>query len=211
MCRMLLTIGKFSDLSPYMDFLVQMADEGKGAPHHDGFGYVLYTKNETIALKSIEPAKKVPDLYGTALIAHARKISSSTKSIVNTQPFTHGDLSFAHNGTIKGLEKRGTSDSFNFFKMIIKDLPSAVSTVRDMKFTSLNFIITDGRYAAAYREVKTEPGYYSLFYKIEEDRFTISTEEMSGKWYEILNKTLIVYRNGRINEYDASDIFPSVI
>ncbi|MEM0128238.1 MAG: hypothetical protein QXO03_04035 [Thermoplasmatales archaeon] len=211
MCRMLLTIGKYSDLSPYMDFLEQMANEGKGAPHHDGFGYVLYTRDETIAERSIEPIRKTNNLFGTALIAHARKISSSTKNIVNTQPFTFGNLSFAHNGTITGLGKRGTSDSYNFFKMVIKDLPSAVASVREMKFTSINFIITDGRYAAAYREVRIDPGYHSLFYKVDEDRFTASTEEMNGKWYEVLDKTLVVYRNGIVNEYDAGEIFPSVI
>jgi len=211
MCRMLLTIGQFSNLSPYMDFLEQMANEGKGAPHHDGFGYVLYYGSEIKAERSVERARKVADLYGTALMAHARKISSSTKKVVNTQPFTLGNISFVHNGTISGLAKDGRSDSYNFFRMVVKDLPSAIATVRGMNFTSLNFIITDGKYAAAYREVRKDPGYHSLFYKADEDRFTVSTEEMSGKWYEIVDKTLVVYRNGRLSEYDAADVFPSVI
>ncbi|MGC8645455.1 MAG: class II glutamine amidotransferase [Thermoplasmata archaeon] len=211
MCRMLLTIGRFTDLTPFMDFLEQMANEGKGAPHHDGFGYVLYTSKEIIAERSVEPVRKMSGLYGTTLIAHARKVSSSTKKLVNTQPFTHGNLSFVHNGTIAGLAKDGKSDSYSFFRMVLKDLPSAIATVREMKFTSLNFIITDGQYAAAYREVRKDPGYHSLFYKVDEDRFTVSTEEMSGKWYEIVDRTLVVYRNGRVNEYDARDVFPSVI
>lgn len=211
MCRMFLTIGNYGDLTPYMDFLYDMANEGKHAPHHDGFGYVLYLQNEITAYKSVDPIRKVNGIYGTTLIAHARKKSSSTKSIINTQPFLSDNVSFAHNGTIKGLGKKGRSDSYHYFKMVLKGLPSAITKIREMEFTSMNFIITDGTYGAAYREVRKEPGYYSLFYKIEDDRFTVSTEAMGGKWYEIEDKTLVVYRNGRVNEYKADEVVPGVI
>lgn len=211
MCRMLLTIGKYSDLTEYMDFLYDMANQGKQAPHSDGFGYVVYSKNEIFAEKSIDPIRKVSGIYGTSLIAHARKKSSSKKTIINTQPFLSDNIAFAHNGTVKGLAKRGKSDSYNFFKQVLKSLPAAISSIREMNFTSINFIITDGSYAAAYREVRKDPGYYSLFYRFEEERFTVSTEVMGGKWFEIEDKTLVVYRNGRVNEYKADDVFPGVI
>jgi glutamine amidotransferase len=211
MCRMLLTMGKYSDLTQYLDFLYVMANEGKHAPHHDGFGYVLYAKNEMFVEKSIDPIKKVGGLYGSTLIAHARKMSSSGKSIVNTQPFLSDNISFVHNGTIKGLGKKGKSDSYNYFKLVMKGLPAAIAKVREMEFTSINFIMTDGSYAAAYREVRKEPGYFSLFYKMEEERFTISTEVMNGKWFEIEDKTLVIYRNGRVKEYKADDVVPEVM
>ncbi|MCL5874384.1 MAG: class II glutamine amidotransferase [Candidatus Thermoplasmatota archaeon] len=211
MCRMFLSIGKSSDLTPYMDFLYDMANEGKHAPHHDGFGYVLYSQNEIATYKSIEPIKKLNGIYGTTLMAHARKKSSSVKSIINTQPFLSDNISFAHNGTIKGLGKKGKSDSYYYFKLILKGFPAAITKIREMNFTSMNFIITDGSYGAAYREVRKEPGYFSLFYKLEEERFTVSTEPMGGKWFEIEDKTLVVYRNGRVNEYKANDVVPEVI
>jgi glutamine amidotransferase len=208
---MFLSIGKSSDLTPYMDFLYDMANEGKHAPHHDGFGYVLYSQNEIATYKSIEPIKKLNGIYGTTLMAHARKKSSSVKSIINTQPFLSDNISFAHNGTIKGLGKKGKSDSYYYFKLILKGFPAAITKIREMNFTSMNFIITDGSYGAAYREVRKEPGYFSLFYKLEEERFTVSTEPMGGKWFEIEDKTLVVYRNGRVNEYKANDVVPEVI
>ncbi len=211
MCRMLLSIGNYSDLTQYMDFLFEMANEGKHSPHHDGFGYVLYSKNEIMVQKSIEPIRKVDRLYGTALIGHARKKSSSTVSLINTQPFLSDNVSFAHNGTIKKLGKRGKSDSYHYFRMILRGFPEAITRIREMDFTSINFIITDGTYAAAYREVRKEPGYFSLFYKLEGDRFTVSTEAMGGKWFEIGDKTLVVFRNGRVNEYKADDVVPGVI
>ena len=211
MCRMFLSIGKSSDLTPYMDFLYDMANEGKHAPHHDGFGYVLYSQNEIATYKSIEPIKKLNGIYGTTLMAHARKKSSSVKSIINTQPFLSDNISFAHNGTIKGLGKKGKSDSYYYFKLILKGFPAAITKIREMNFTSMNFTITDGSYGAAYREVRKEPGYFSLFYKLEEERFTVSTEPMGGKWFEIEDKTLVVYRNGRVNEYKANDVVPEVI
>ncbi|MEM0136181.1 MAG: class II glutamine amidotransferase [Thermoplasmatales archaeon] len=211
MCRMLLSIGKYSDLTQYMDFVYEMANGGKHAPHHDGFGYVLYAKNEITVHKSIDPIKRIDGVYGNTLIAHARKKSSSGLTIINTQPFLSDNISFAHNGTIKGMGKKGKSDSYHFFRMILKGFPAAITRIREADFTSLNFLITNGTYAAAYREVRKEPGYYSLFYQLEDERFTVSTEVMSGKWFEIEDKTLVVFRNGRVNEYKAADVVPGVI
>ncbi|MGC8562302.1 MAG: class II glutamine amidotransferase [Thermoplasmata archaeon] len=211
MCRMLLSIGKYSDLTPYMDFLYDMANNGKHAPHLDGFGYVLYSKNEITVHKSIDPIQRVEGVYGNTLLAHARKKSSSGKTLINTQPFLTENVSFAHNGTIKGMGKKGKSDSYYYFKMILKSFPAAVTRIRESDFTSANFLITDGTYAAAYREVRKEPGYYSLFYQLEDERFTVSTEEMSGKWFEVEDKTLVVFRNGRVSEYKADDVVPGVI
>ncbi len=211
MCRMLLSIGNYSDLTPYMDFVYDMANEGKHAPHHDGFGYTLYSKNEIMVQKSIDPIKKIEKLYGTTLLAHARKKSSSAKTIINTQPFLSDNISFAHNGTIKGMGKKGKSDSYHYFRLLLKGFPAAITRIREMEFTSINFIITDGSYGAAYREVRKEPGYYSLFYRLEDERFTVSTEEMGGRWFEIEDKTLVVFRNGRVVEYKADDVVPEVI
>ncbi|MFG1445942.1 MAG: hypothetical protein AAE975_02060 [Thermoplasmatales archaeon] len=211
MCRMLLSIGKYSDLTRYMDFVYDMANDGKHAPHHDGFGYVVYSKNEITVHKSIDPIRKVEGIYGNTLLAHARKKSSSGKTLINTQPFLAGNVSFAHNGTIKGLGKKGKSDSYYYFKMVLKGFPAAVTTIRESDFTSANFLITDGNYAAAYREARKEPGYYSLFYQLEDERFTVSTEPMNGKWFEVEDRTLVVFRNGRVSEYKADEVVPEVI
>jgi len=208
---MILSIGKFTDLTPYFNFLNEMARNGYNAPHNDGFGYVIYNKGEVTVKKSIKEISLEEDLFGTTIIAHARKISSSSKSINNTQPFVNGMISFTHNGTIKELEGKNRSDSYLYFKKILKSFPSAIENIRQMNFTSINFIITDGNYAAAYREVREDKGYYSLFYKLDEDRFTVSTEVMDGKWYEIENQTLVVYRDGKIKEYNSKDVVPSVI
>ncbi|MDA8054113.1 MAG: class II glutamine amidotransferase [Thermoplasmatales archaeon] len=208
---MLLSIGKYSDLTQYMDFVYEMANEGKHSPHHDGFGYVLYSKNEIMVQKSIDPIRKVEGIYGNAILAHARKKSSSGKTIINTQPFLADNISFAHNGTIKGMGKKGKSDSYHYFRLVLRGFPAAITKIREMEFTSINFLITDGNYAAAYREVRKEPGYYSLFYQLEDERFTVSTEAMGGKWFEIEDKTLVVFRNGRVNEYKADDVVPEVI
>jgi predicted glutamine amidotransferase len=208
---MILSIGKFTDLTPYFNFLNEMARNGYNAPHNDGFGYAIYNKGEVTVKKSIKEISPEEDLFGTTIIAHARKISSSSKSINNTQPFVNGMISFTHNGTIKELEGKNRSDSYFYFKKILKSFPSAIENIRQMNFTSINFIITDGNYAAAYREVREDKGYYSLFYKLDEDRFTVSTEVMDGKWYEIENQTLVVYRDGKIKEYNSKDVVPSVI
>lgn len=211
MCRMLLTVGKYSDLTPYLDSLYDMANNGRNAPHNDGFGYALYGENQIILKKSINQIEKGSGIYGRTLLAHARKISSSTKTIPNTQPFFSGEISFAHNGTIKALGKSERSDSYYFFKMVLKSFSSAITTVRKKRFTSINFIITDGNFAAAYREARKEIGYYSLFYKLEEDRFTVSTEALNGKWFEIENRKLVVFRNGRVSEYTIGKEIPEVI
>jgi predicted glutamine amidotransferase len=211
MCRMLLTIGKEADLSPYVDFLYEMANSGKNSPHLDGYGYALYTKGELTVKRSIKPIEKEEGIYGKTLLAHARKISSSVKTINNTQPFVSSNISFAHNGTIKKLETKDRSDSYIFFNMILKGFATGITNVRQREFSSINFLITDGNYAAAYREAREEMGYFSLFYRLEGDRFTVSTEAMDGKWYEIENRTLVVFRNGRVSEYSVGDEVPPVI
>ncbi len=217
MCRMLLTTGRNSDLSPYLDFVYEMAYRGNKAPHTDGFGYAVYTKNQVYVKKSIPPENAERpvigenELFGETLIAHARKISSSSKTINNTQPLLRGMMSFAHNGTIKELGNEKSSDSSQYFKMIFKSFPEAIENVRTMSFTSLNFIMTDGSFAVAYREVREDRGYYTLFYRLENDRFTVSTEVMDGKWFEIENQTLVVYRNGHVKEYPTKGTVPHVL
>ncbi len=208
---MILSIGKSTDLTPYLDFLNEMARNGYNAPHNDGFGYAIYNKGEVTVKKSIEDIRTERGLFGSTILAHARKISSSSKTINNTQPFVSGMISFAHNGTIREMGDKNRSDSYFYFKKILKSFPAAIENIRKMDFTSINFIITDGNYAAAYREARENKGYYSLFYKLDEDRFTVSTEVMDGKWYEIENQTLVVYRDGRIKEYNSKDVVPSVI
>lgn len=211
MCRMLLTIGKSTDLSPYLDFLYEMSNNGKHSPHNDGYGYALYRNEEVVVKKTINPIGEEHNISGTALIAHSRKLTSSKKTIINTQPFVSADISFAHNGNIKGLRSRGKSDSYGFYQMIKKGFSDGITNAREKNFDSLNFLITDGKYAAAYREARKDMGYFSLFYKLEDGRFTVSTEEMEGKWYEIENKKLVVFRSGRVSEYDIGEVVPSVI
>jgi len=50
--------------------------------------------------------------------------------------------------------------------MILKGFATGITNVRQREFSSINFLITDGNYAAAYREAREETGYFSLFYRL---------------------------------------------
>src|ERR1700730_12938644 len=55
------------------------------------------------------------------LIAHLRKASVGLKVKENTHPFVNGEWAFAHNGTIRKLNLRYTTDSLWFFQGLLNE------------------------------------------------------------------------------------------
>jgi glutamine amidotransferase len=147
--------------------------------------------------EAVEAARaREPDLA----IVHLRKASVGAVNGANAHPFRVGVIGFCHNGGIKrsseldtcGLQPGGDTDSERFFLNVVGRLKSgeagtlkdaaraAVSWVhRNLPYTSLSFLMSDGRSLLAYRDYRahlmpdeTEPpegweawdGYYTLYY-----------------------------------------------
>lgn len=148
-------------------------------------------------------------------IIHLRKASVGAVNGANAHPFRVGAIGFCHNGGIKrspeidtyGLEPTGDTDSERFFLNIVGRLDSgeagtlkdaaraAISWVhRHLPYTSLSFLMSDGRSLLAYRDYRahlmpdeTEPpaeweawdGYYTLYYAPAHG--VVSSEPLTAK------------------------------
>lgn len=212
MSRILLSVGKTNSLIPYFDHLIWMSENGKDGPYKEGIGYGIYFDNQIKIIKKLEPfyEKKKNDIFGTAFIGYCASGSdlSSDISLNSVQPYTSDMLLFVSD--IRTNNKEGNIPNLAF-RYLLKGFPNFIANFRQMDFEAIVFLMTDGRYAAAYREVRRDWGLHSLFYHIDDDRFTISSEEMHGKWYELEDKTLLIFRDGKIREYSVKEEIPHVL
>ena len=160
-----------------------------------------------------------------AVIAHFRKSSLGNIDVCNTHPFHYHDWVFAHNGTIFNAEAlvleetptQGETDSERFMLWMMPRLVSAleptemlVDLIREARekltFSSLTFLLTDGKTFWAYREVGDKnlgPGesapdreaYYTLHFARVGDSFVVCSEILAGlsnEWRAIGQKSLAV-------------------
>ena len=161
------------------------------------------------------------------VIAHFRKASGSEPAIANTHPFHYRDWVFAHNGTIYGAaasfplveaEPQGQTDSELFFLSMWEKVHAAIDptealaaflkkTREQLVFTSLNFLLSDGKHLWAYRDfgdkrmekgetLKDREDYYTLYTTKIGKTSVISSEplkSLSKDWQAIAPRTLMVF------------------
>ncbi len=153
------------------------------------------------------------------LITHIRKASKGSALIENTHPFIHDEWIFAHNGTIfnsKNLvandyKYEGETDSDRFFIFLIKKLSQkpmnnyiaiikdALDEVKSLcQYTSLTFILTNGRCLIGYRDFTESENYYTLYYSLIDDGSVfLCSEPLYGLIYGItwnpLNNSELFY------------------
>jgi predicted glutamine amidotransferase len=184
-----------------------------------GNNYTLATER---AIKSIAPV----------VIAHFRKASEATLGIPNTHPFHNRDWVFAHNGTIYGAaasfplydaEPQGQTDSERFFLWMWEqihaetDPTTALAAVlkkarEQLVFTSLNFLMSDGKQLWAYRDfgdkrlekgetIADREAYYTLYSTTIGQSAVICSEplmNLSKTWTPMGQRALAVYSADKI-------------
>lgn len=147
------------------------------------------------------------------LLAHVRKASAGALGVDNTHPFTHGRWAFCHNGTvfglaeettrpagragIRGVAPEGESDSRALFALLTDDLDAGrepedaiarlVERIDALRYTSLTFLLTDGRSVWGLRKVGNvdeecrpnacSPDYYTLGVARIGDQTVVSQEQ----------------------------------
>ena len=155
-------------------------------------------------------------------IAHFRKISVGKPAISNTHPFLHGPWAFCHNGTIYESDKiplkkytpGGGTDSERFFLYLVEHLeeskadladPKQVASElkkilarfkQDFKYSSLTFLLSDGKTIYAYRESgeKEFDEYYTLYTTQADGGNIVASEplkKISSKWEPLPNDQLV--------------------
>src|SRR5215210_3843344 len=160
-----------------------MLDQSHRNP--DGTGLAHYVVREPMlekhpiaAHEDREFAAEARQVHSHLIVAHIRHATRGEPRLENTQPFTHGNLVFAHNGTIDGLEELpeslglflGDTDSERYFALLHHHIPEARDTITGIRktidwieknctYTSLNFLLADGDSLYALRL----PGKEGLF------------------------------------------------
>ncbi|MFA5976272.1 MAG: class II glutamine amidotransferase [Elusimicrobiota bacterium] len=160
------------------------------------------------------------------LIAHFRKSPDETREIGKTQPFHCRDWVFAHDGELFNAPElplqearlQGGSDSERFGLWMLEHVASALNTTQalaatlqnhrsNLVFSSLNFLMSDGRTLWAYRDVgdgqlaknesPDERGeIYSLFAAQVGPRVVVCSEPLpalSQTWTPLNTKTLVAF------------------
>lgn len=156
------------------------------------------------------------------LVSHIRKASSGDVCLKNTHPFIKNSWIFGHNGTIynaenmplNNLKPKGITDSERFFcfllehignSSMLKDLNFAIQTAvsfiqENNDYTSLTFLLTNGKYLIAYRDYNENSdkagqfaGYYTLYLSRADGFVAVCSEPIGNLNFRPLqNKELLI-------------------
>ncbi len=147
------------------------------------------------------------------VMVHLRKSTEGAKTISNTHPFLFQEWSFCHNGTIFDSEKielrrlkpTGSTDSERFFLYLMENLSRFFSVERSLKksigefkkkfkYSSISFLLSNGKKLYAYRDCDPKFGdYYTLYTtKINGGQWVCSEPlpSLSRDWTSLPNGTL---------------------
>ncbi len=144
---------------------------------------------------------------------HFRKISVGKPQISNTHPFLYKEWSFCHNGTIfdsdkislEKLKPAGATDSERFFLYLMehldpadaaKSIRAAITQIKkDFKYTSLTFLLSDGKKIYAYRDCDPQySDYYTLHTAAVDGSRIVASEplpKLSAQWDAVPNGIFI--------------------
>ncbi|MFQ5762660.1 MAG: class II glutamine amidotransferase [Candidatus Bathyarchaeia archaeon] len=189
--------------------------------HKAGWGIVAYSQGQPIYIARRPTDASTDPAYLEAcsrldrvthdgmVLVHLRKAAPATIGETNTHPFTYDCWAFAHNGGIKnpewpqGIPLEGSTDSERFFKTIclhMREGRQATEAIRrsvedirsSRKYSSLTFLMTDGRSLYAYREYNRDAEYYTLLYAHLGDSVLLCQEPLWNlPWQETPNRALV--------------------
>lgn len=202
--------------------------------HSDGWGMVTWSDGRPLYLgrepndAAIDPRYKqactrIHQLnLKSPLIVHLRKASVGLKIRENTHPFVIDEWAFAHNGTIRRLNLKVKTDSQWFFeslmreyssngKRMIEAIQNEVRLVHEIyPYTSVTFILSNGKVVYAYRDCSKNDNYYGLYYTTEDDKLVICQEKIfSSNWREIPNGDL--FRVSADRSYEVIHIAKKIV
>ena len=161
--------------------------DGTGLAHYVGREPVV-EKHSIAAHEDREFVAEARKVRSHLFVAHVRHATRGEPRLENTQPFAHGSLVFAHNGTIDGLEDLppsssgfilGNTDSERYFALLHHRISEASDTLTGIRqavhwikencsYTSLNFLLADGDSLYALR-LPGKEGLFLRHVEAEED------------------------------------------
>ena len=218
-------------------------------PSTHGWGIVWWNDRHRIQEVKTEddlvkkPAKDNEEFYNaiehaksTNIIAHTRRASMGEKCGLNCHPFTTKYFgrywAFAHNGTVKGVQRhqdsKGTTDSEDIFHVMMDHvkqdydvgrsfgfIPALKSAIKKILYdypgASLNFLLSDGNMHYAYSNYPDRPiCMLKRPFKTEGPAILLSTEKLdtfdSANWKEIPQYRLLTINCGQIIDLDDEEV-----
>lgn len=180
----------------------------KNAPGHlDGWGIGWHKNGKAKILKSGNSIVKEKARFYAALrligkadilMLHLRKAAwDKTARQKHAHPFVFKGRIFSHNGTIFDYKKllpkipkehrpeSGALDTEVYFRYLIKGFPEDFNkSIKFIKgsneYSSLSFLLSDGRKLYAYRQYSKWPDYYTLYKATENGSAIISSEPLDS-------------------------------
>jgi glutamine amidotransferase len=168
-------------------------------------------KEPISALNSENFIKISHQATSTIFICHVRKSTKGKPKIENCHPFNYEQWLFAHNGSIYNSENlkellkdkykteiKGETDSEVFFYWILQNIEEAQNDIDgiahaikyicdNLKFSGLNFILSNGEKLYAFRYSSTNTNYYSLFWLKRDPEISIfQTGILESKEFGVL-------------------------
>ncbi|ODN29790.1 hypothetical protein A4H02_08790 [Fervidobacterium thailandense] len=205
------------------EFVSRMAREGKGAPHGDGFGYVLVSDDAFVYAKFFTPiyeSNEKPAGTFKLGIVHARKASEGVPlGVRQVHPFYSGEKFFAHNGTVFSAARTNPyeSDTFDYFASVkdFENFQGLVLKIRSFaqsnRYSGLNFLMLDtlenALYVCCLFNSERTDDYFVLHYKESSEGFFVFSEKYDNSYQTMANGEVLKVLNGRIvergNVFDA--------
>lgn len=223
MCRMLAIIPRNgSRVNPELVTAFRklatcgMVTPGSKPGHSDGWGIVTWI-NAVPTYLGREPkdamkdekyelaCKRIAELeQSSPLVVHLRKASVGLKVVSNTHPFVNSDWAFAHNGTIRKLNVKKSTDSEWFFECLMREYKrfkgDMVRAIQEQviavhaayPYTSMTFILSNGKETYVYRDCSKNPSYYGMYFAEVNNLLVVCQERFfESSWQEVPNGQLL--------------------
>ena len=195
---------------------------GNEPGHLDGWGIGYYRNGRARVVKSggsvINERKRFLGALkrikrSRVLIVHFRKSAWKDTSLKeHAHPFFFKNNIFAHNGTVYDYKKllkliperflpwHEALDTEVFFRYLACNFPKHLKTAiesaaKRCRYSSLNFLLSDGKRLYACRRYSKWPGYYTLFAAKSAGSMIVSSEPVSSKlhWMNMRQGELISF------------------
>jgi predicted glutamine amidotransferase len=184
--------------------------------HDSGWGMAVYQRPDGVECNRVRypEAAHMDDSFeaathqrGRIFNVHVRRATMGGLSLANTHPFTLGNYSFGHNGTVLHYPKlldggvrppEGQTDSEVLFHFLMQDYDPAEpaaslrhgleQVVEGSPFSGLNFLFSDGEKLFAYRL-----GIFELHWLARPGQLLVASEKLTEgeAWHSVQQDVLL--------------------
>jgi predicted glutamine amidotransferase len=202
--------------------MIRQAEE-----HDSGWGMAVYERGDGAEPRLVRYPQaahtdgefvRSTQARGRIFNAHVRRATMGGLSLENTHPFSLGNYSFGHNGTVleyrrllePGVRKPdGDTDSEHLFNYLMRDYDPGdpVGSIRAMvraaahtgPFSGLNFLFSDGERLFAY-----SLGVFELHWLARPGQLLVASEKLTNEaWHTVQQNVLLVLDPDDLEEVHA--------